>query len=242
MAHLRWMVVPVLLAASVVPSKPIAQSSPGSAVDAVRAAFTAMDEHDWTSAAELTEVEFAAALKAKVAGQLALAGDSGAVAEQVRRTGQFQTGASIDSAVRVRLERARTEASNLLQRYSVGDAAAFGALSEGEVLARWFEAQDPTTQLRSFVRQLPDSSRAGEIARRAGPRLHRTVIGAVMEADTLAQVVFREEMFLPRPGSSAASSTPFLSSVRVVSVRRHGHGWYLVDPAQIFGIGSTARL
>lgn len=181
----------------------------------VRQAFAAMEARRWHDVAALVHPE---ALRRSRAHEI-----ESARWRDDARFRPHRDPAMPEAVARWFEEQARKHAessrSHLEWQYGVRSRAELEALSAEEMMARRLRSQDPEEILRRQLRERGREAVLDSMPERP-TLLRRTVVGAVMEDDSTAHVVYN----LTAPGDTGMH---VLDRIALVTVRRSPAGWRL---------------
>ncbi len=227
----------ILLAISIAscamrPSSPLG-ARPESPEAVARAFFSALEASEWEQAASLVHPATAAKIRQSVLSHVAAwTTREIPTVELLRRFDPEMPEEVAEYQVRRARETLTREESPLLYMLArVRTAAEVEALSDREVLARYLEAQDPRYQFQR-AREQVDRFKLPDVAPpRNPPRMRHTVLGHVLEADSLAHVVYRAA------GEAEGAVLPE-EHVAVLSLVQTPQGWR-VRNVNVSGLAHT---
>ncbi len=197
---------------------------------AAQALFAAVSESRWLDAARLVHPEALTRFREQKLTQMhSYRQAKPMTAEDYRRQEPEMPEAVAEYMVKRINEAIKKPNSRITYEFAgVSSVAEFEKLSAEEVMARWFQAQDPAYKLEQAIREsgreLPP-----EAATQTPPRIERTILGTTpgQQADSVAYVVHRTTWL---HGEERAPHAP----LGVLVVRRTAAGWR-VDPTQSSG-------
>jgi len=197
---------------------------------AAQALFTALSEGRWLDAARLVDPEALSRFREqKLIEMRSIREPKPMTIAEYRRQEPEMPEAVAEYMVKQANQAREKFGSYITHDFAgVSSVAEFEKLSAEEVMARWFQAQDPAYKLEQAIREsgreLPP-----EAATQTPPRIERTILGTTpgQQADSVAYVVHRTTGL---HGEERAPHAP----LGVLVVRRTAAGWR-VDPTQSSG-------